>query len=87
MTRPDYTITPEQLKVYEALERIQMAWIALWAALVLFTVVLAAFLYALFFVDQQDVAKVIMAGIDGTLGWALRTVYAYLFPAKQKRAN
>jgi hypothetical protein len=80
MSRPDYTITPDQLKVYEALQKIQMAWIALWAALILFAIVLATFLYALFFVSEQGTAKALMAAIDGTLGWALRTVYAYLFP-------
>jgi hypothetical protein len=87
MSKPDYTITPEQLKVYEALQKIQMAWIALWAALILFTVVLAAFLFALFFVPEQSAAKGIMAAIDGTLGWALRTVYAYLFPSAGKASQ
>ena len=50
------------------------------AALFLFTVVLIAFLYALFNVQGQEWTKGIMAATDGTLGWALRTVYAHLFP-------
>jgi len=81
MSKPDHTITPAQLKVYDALQKIKMAWVALWAVLGLFTIVLIAFLYALFFIKGEEASKVIMGGTDATLGWALRTVYAYLFPA------
>jgi hypothetical protein len=87
MDKPDITITDRQLKVYEALQKIKMAWVALWAALILFTLVLLAFLYALFFVPGQETSKTLMAGVDGTLGWALRTVYAYLFPSQRARSK
>jgi hypothetical protein len=60
-----------------------MAWVALWAALLLFTTVLISFLVALFMVDGQAWTKGIMAGTDATLGWALRTVYAHLFPPRK----
>ncbi len=81
---PDLKITDRQLKVYETLEKIKMAWVALWAAIILFTVVLISFLYALFFVPEHETAKIIMAATDGTLGLALRTVYRYLFPPPKK---
>jgi hypothetical protein len=80
MPKPDIKITDRQLRVWEVTQKIHMAWVALWAALGLFTLVLLAFLYALFFVDGHETSKAIMVGVDGTLGWALRTVYTYLFP-------
>jgi len=84
MAEPDFNITDRQLKVYEGLQRIKMAWVALWAALVLFSVVLVAFLWALFVAHSDGVAKTALGATDATLGWALRTVYAYLFPKGTK---
>ena len=82
--RPDFTITDRQFKVYEGLEKIKMAWVALWAAVIPFLVVLVAFLYALFIIRNDGTAKLTLGATDATLGWALRTVYAYLFPAPKK---
>lgn len=80
MKIPPYTITPEQLAVHKGIQTILMAWIALITALLLFTGVLAAFLYALFVLKSEGSAKTILGATDLTLGVALRGVYAYLFP-------
>jgi hypothetical protein len=87
MAKPDFTITDRQFKVYEGLQKIKMAWVALWAVLILFSVVLIAFLCALFFVRSESIAKTALGATDATLGWALRTVYAYLFPPPSKTAE
>jgi hypothetical protein len=84
---PNPKMTDRQLKVYQNRQESRMRWVALWAVLILFTVVLTAFLYALFFVNERGVAKTIMAATDCTLGLVLRTVYAYLFPAPKGRPS
>jgi hypothetical protein len=46
-------------------------------------------MYALFFVKGQDVgqqvAKVLLGGVDTLLGWALKAIVYYLFPPNSKR--
>jgi hypothetical protein len=73
-------LTPNQLKVFETLERIKMAWIALFCALGLFTLGFVCFLYAIFFLNEHTIPKTILGGIDTLLGWILHIVYAHLFP-------
>jgi hypothetical protein len=57
-----------------------MAWVALWFALGLFTIGFFSFLYAIFYLKHQGAEKSILGGIDTLLGFALRTVFAHLFP-------
>ena len=73
-------LTPEQLLVYERLQKIRMAWVALIAAIVLFTVVLIAFVYSLIVLKSHWAAQTALGATDATLGFALRTVYVHLFP-------
>jgi hypothetical protein len=77
-------LTPEQLTVYTELQRIRMAWVTLAVVLILFAIGLLSFLYAVFWVERQDAPKVILGGIDGVLGWALKTIISYLFPSPQR---
>jgi len=81
---PELKMTDRQLRTYEARQGIRMRWVALCAILILFAVVLIAFLYALFFVNEHGIAKTILAATDCTLGLALRTVCSYLFPTPKK---
>jgi len=78
-TPPNFT--PKQLHAYEVLQRIRMAWVALWFILVLLAIGLLSFLVALFWVQSQSTAKVLLGGVDTLLGLALRTIIAYLFPS------
>ena len=64
-----------------------MAWIVLWVIMTLFTVVLLAFLYSLFFVKGQEVAKPLLGLIDTVLGWAVKHIVAYLFNAPSKTSK
>jgi hypothetical protein len=72
-------LTPEQLAVYRELQLIRMAWVAFWFVMPLFAIALLSFLYAVFFVDQQVAPKVILGGVDGLLGWAVKTIISFLF--------
>jgi hypothetical protein len=75
-------LSPEQVSVYDAIQRIRMAWVSLIVVLALFTIGFGAFLYAIFFVSGQDIAKGIVGGIDGILVWSLRTILGNLFPKR-----
>lgn len=77
-------LTPDQLKIYTELQRIRMGWLTLYVVLGLFTIGFFSFLYALFFIHEQTLAKAITGGIDTLLGWALKNIVAYLFPSKKK---
>ena len=76
-------LSPDQLKIYTELQRIRMGWLTLYVVLGLFTIGFGAFLYALFFIHEQTLGKAITGGIDTLLGWALKDIVAYLFPAKK----
>jgi hypothetical protein len=73
-------LTPAQLIVYESLTKIRMAWVALVVLFVLFAGGFICFLFAIFRVPQQDVAKGSVGGIDGVLVWGLKIVLTNLFP-------
>jgi hypothetical protein len=74
-------LTPEQLKIYEGLQRIYMAWAALVCIFGLFTAGFVCFLVAVF-QSGADVPKGILGGIDFLLGWALKTIIKNLFPPR-----
>ncbi len=80
-------LTPSQLKVYEVVQRIRMAWVALFFALGLFSIGFLAFLYSVFFLDEHTVPKIILGGIDSLLGWCLKIVYSDLFPGGAKTVD
>jgi len=86
MSNPLPALTDRQLKTYEVLARVRMAWIALYFALGLFLTAFFVFVLALF-LGKNAIATSIVGLIDGILGWVLRTVYSYLFPSGQKAAS
>jgi len=63
-----------------------MAWVALWFALGLFLIAFLVFVVALF-MNKSLIATSIEGAIDGILGWTLKTVYLYLFPAPPKKSS
>jgi hypothetical protein len=73
-------LTPGQIKVYEVIQRNRMAWTTLLVVLGLLIIGFFSFLYAMFFLPQQDVAKGVLGGIDLLLGWAVHTIVGNLFP-------
>jgi hypothetical protein len=79
-------LSDKQLKTYEVLQRIKMAWVALWFVLSLFSVALLAFLAALFFLQSEAAAKMILGVVNGILAWIMKIVFNYLFP-NPKRAS
>lgn len=76
-------LSPEQAKVYDVIARIKMAWVALWVFLALFIILCGAFLYSLFCIQGQGVAKLIIGGIDALLAWGLKIILGNLFPPRQ----
>jgi hypothetical protein len=76
---PSPVRTDKQLKIYETLARIRMAQVAFYFTLALFLAAFVLFVIALFG-GKNLTATTILGVIDGILGWALKTVYAYLFP-------
>jgi hypothetical protein len=85
MKPEDLNLTPEQLAVYTALQRIRMEWFVLITLFVLLIVGFFSFLYAIFFVPEQQIAKGIVGGIDFLLGTLLHYVVRNLFPAPPAR--
>jgi hypothetical protein len=75
-------LTLGQTKVYEAIQRNRMAWTALAFVLFWLSVGFSCFLYAMFFMPSQYVAKGILGGLDGLLGWSLKAIISNLFPSK-----
>jgi hypothetical protein len=73
-------LTPAQIKVYEVIQRNRMAWTTLVVVLGLLIFGFFSFLYAMFFLPQQGVAKGVLGGIDLLLGWALHRIVGNLFP-------
>jgi hypothetical protein len=82
MSKPLPDLTPERLNVYETLERIRMAWVALWFVLGLFTITLLTFLVALFVLPGDAPSKSILGVINALLGTALGIVLRHLFPGR-----
>ena len=76
-------LTSEQLKIYEGLQRIFMAWVALVCIFGLFTAGFICFLVAVFR-QGADVPKEMLGGIDFLLGWALKTIIKHLFPPRAR---
>jgi hypothetical protein len=80
MKKSDLNLTPEQLAVYTALQKVRQAWTTLILILLLFAVGFFAFLYAVFTVPEQALSKSIVGGIDFLLGWAIKAIVNHLFP-------
>ena len=78
MKNVSLNLTPQSLEVYKVISRIRMAWLTLCVMLVLFTVGFSVFLYAIFHVAEV-LSKAILGGIDGVLGWSIKTIVGFLF--------
>jgi hypothetical protein len=87
MTDQPPKYSAQQLQAYEVLQRIRMAWVALWFILILLAIGVVSFLVSLFLVQSQSTAKVLLGGVDTLLGLSVRTIIAYLFPSPKKPAK
>ena len=84
---PPPSLTDKQLKTLDVLTRTKMAWVMLLVYLALLIIFAAAFLYALFFVQNNVLGKAVIGGFNGFIGWELRKVTSYLFPARGRHSN
>jgi Flp pilus assembly pilin Flp len=74
------SLTDKQLRVYEVVHKVRMAWVALIVVLGAFIVVLIALLFAAFSQTVGPWIKGAFATIDGLLGVCLHQVIRHLFP-------
>jgi uncharacterized membrane protein HdeD (DUF308 family) len=80
---PIPSLTDKQLKVYEAVHRIRMSWVALIVTLTLFIAAFVVLVFAAFSQVVGPYVKGAFATIDGLLGACLHQVFRNLFPAKK----
>jgi len=80
-------LSPQQLKVLIELRRIRMAQITLRYVFTAFSILMCAFLYAVFFVKNQGINTSILGVIDGTLGWSVKAIVGYLFNSGTTKEN
>ena len=64
-----------------------MAFIMFFFLLVVFALVLGFFLYAAFWVQSDWTTKVVLGCLDGVVGWGMKPLVAYLFPAGSEAAK
>jgi hypothetical protein len=81
--RPPPDLSADQRKTYEVFQRIRMAWVTLVVILGVFVAGFAAFLFAIFSLPSDMVAKVILGGIDALVGTSMYFIIRYLFPGKK----
>ncbi len=76
-------LSKRQLRAYEGVERIKMARWTLKCLFFAFFSVLLGFFYAAFVAADAQVVEWVLLLLDGVLGWSIKLVVAYLFPAKK----
>ena len=85
MTAQIPSLTDKQLKVYEVVHRVRMAWVALLVVLGAFIAVLVALIFAAFSQVVGPWIKGAFATIDGLLGVCLHQVIRHLFPTTGRK--
>lgn len=78
-------LTAEQLEVYVTLQKVSQAWTAMIWMFILFTIGFVSFLYAIFKVPEQAVAKGIVGAIDTLMVAFMHYIFRYLFPSPASR--
>lgn len=81
MKRMPANLSAGQVRAYEVIQRIRMAWVALICVLALFSLGFLAFLWAAFNLEGAEVTKGVLGGVDLLLGWNMKKVFDNLFPA------
>ena len=86
-TPPSYS--PEQIKILEGLQRINLAGKMVLFLVIVFTVILAALLYNAFSGKGNVLLISGLIGLNGLIGWSFQHVMKYLFPpvCKDKDGN
>ena len=84
---PSFELNNRQLKTREVLQRLKMAWIALWFVLILFSIALLAFLAGLFLLKSEGAAKAVLGAVNGILAWITKIVFSYLFPSPNRSSK
>ena len=72
-------LTPAQLKAYKEIQRINLAGVMFWYLLIVFTGILAGFVYVAFWGKSEAWIKIGFALLDGIVGTSLTRVVWYLF--------
>jgi hypothetical protein len=81
MNSPPPAYTPRQLMTFKVLQRNRMAWVMFLFLMAVFTAVLWALAYAVFWANAADWIKAVFALLDGIVGWSIKQVVSYLFPS------
>jgi len=84
MTNQIPSLTDKQLRVYEVIHRVRMAWVTLIVVLLAFITVLIVLLFAAFSKTVGPWIKGAFAAIDTLLGFCLHQVIRHLFPTRKK---
>jgi hypothetical protein len=77
-------LTPAQVRAYTELERISMAWVVLKFLLVVFSLILVGFAYAVFWGKAERLIQIGFALLDGIVGTSITRIVWNLFPTKSK---
>jgi hypothetical protein len=77
------SLSDKQLKVYEVVHRVRMAWVTLAVVLLAFVGVLITLIYAAFSPVVGPYVKGAFATIDSLLGLCLHQVVRHLYPTRK----
>jgi hypothetical protein len=87
MSQANLPVTDAQARVWETIQRVQMARVMLYVILGSFVVVLAALIFAAFSSVAGPSMRWAFGIIDGLLSASLIPIRAYLFPNPKRTAN
>ena len=71
-------LTPEQLKLYQVIQRNRMAWVVLIVMLATFVVLIAIVVWAA--INERTGVAGVLGLLDGIVGLAIRHIISFLFP-------
>jgi hypothetical protein len=84
MTTEILSLTDEQLKTVQALQRIKMAWILFYFMLTVFAVAFVLLIISVFFSKAQAWEKIAFFLFNGILSWSVKTLHLHLFPKSKQ---
>ncbi len=72
------------MKTLAVLQDLQLAKVMFYFLLVVFVIVLAALLCAVFWAKKDTLTSGVLVILDGFIGWSLRYMVTYLFPSDKQ---
>lgn len=71
-------LTPEQVKLYQVIQHIRMAWVVLIVMLAIFVFLIVMVVWAA--IDERIDMAVALVLLDGIVGWTIKRIISSLFP-------